>query len=371
MRTIFTSLLGFSLLLGVACSDGDPDNGGSAGASGSGTAGSGAAGSGQAGSGTAGSGAAGTTGSCVDPRTEPSLAPLTDAAGSGVWAGFQIDSGELFYGDLDGVYAQPIAGGARRTVLNQGVSMFKVMGDKVRVATATALREVPRAGGSATELNQLPLGHTAALLTPGGLVIHDQSFLEDEGTLSLLGYDGTAPSTIAAYTSKGGPPLHFAVLGDRLFFSAAPNNEQTKELMSVPLAGGTLAQVPVPSGLRFRGILGVVGSNLYAAAEDDFLKNTVMKIDAGGVVGSYVVNFGTAIRAVAAEGGVAIGGIEFLDLWKDGQAAGERVRCFEVGAGVSSPFPTIHDYAAAGKDVFFSIRTPEPNQNAIQRVTLP
>jgi hypothetical protein len=73
-------------------------------------------------------------------------------------------------------------------------------------------------------------------------VIDDQSFLEDEGTLSLLGYDSTAPSTIAAYASKGGPPLHFAVLGDRLFFSASPNDEQTKELMSVPLAGGTLTQ---------------------------------------------------------------------------------------------------------------------------------
>jgi hypothetical protein len=287
MRTIFPTLLSFSLLLGVACSDGDPDNSGSAGASGSGTAGSGTAGSGQAGSGAAGSGTAGATGACVDPRTEPSLVPLTpDAAGAGVWAGFQVDSGELFYGDLDGVYAQPLAGGARRTVLDQGVSMFKVMGDKVRLVAGAALREVPRAGGSATDLNQLPLGHTAALLTPGGLVIHDQSLLDDGGTLSLLGYDGSAPSPIATYTSDGSPS-HFAVLGDRLFFDTRPLNAPlyVRELMSVPLAGGTPTKIPMPSSdHQLKSFAGVVGDTLYVVAEDNFLKNTVMKIDAGGSV---------------------------------------------------------------------------------------
>jgi hypothetical protein len=359
-------VVGLSLFLAVACSDEDPSSpGGSAGSSG-------AAGSGTAGSG--GSNAGGSSGasgnSCVDPRTEPSLIPLTDAAGSGVWSGFQIDGGELFFQDLDGVYAQPLAGGARRTVYSGGASRFQVVGDKVRFVQGLELREVSHTGGNATTLNQIPTGHSAALFTPGGLVIHDQSLLVDDGKLSLLGYDGAAPVAIAPYSSKI-PPDNFALLQGRIFFRVGLG-DFVSQLVSVPLAGGQVTPTEMPTGLRFQRILGVAGSSLYAAAEDDFLKNTVLKIDVNGAItASYVVSSGTAMAAVEAEGGVAIGGIEFLDLWRDGQPAAERVRCFQVGAGVSSPFPTIHDYAASGKDVFLSIRTPEPNQNAIQQIPLP
>lgn len=354
------------LALSSACSNDDPAGGGTGG---SGTAGSGAAGS----AGAAGSGAAGTSsGSCVDPRMEASLIPLTAAAGSGVWDGFQIDGDSLYFRDLDGLYAQPLSGGAKTTLLDKGTNAFAVQGDAVRFVSGITYGSVPKTGGATTTLNTLPAGTTAALLLADGLVVHDQSLVDkDGGTLQLLPAAGGDPVAIGTYASKN-PPFDFARVGDSLFFSATPVDTQIKELFFMPVAGGSATMVAMPAGLGFRAVIGVVGDSLYAVAEDDFFKNTVLRVNAGGSISAtYVPSSGTAMRAFAVPGGVGIGGVQFLDVWSDATKQATRVKCFQVGAGVSSPYPTIHDWAASGSDVFLSIRTPEPNQNAVQRMTLP
>lgn len=360
------------LALGSACSSEDtPPDSGASGAAGSGAGGTGAGGSGTGGSGTGGSGTGGTSGTCVDPRMEASLLPLTPAAGSGVWSGFQIDEGTLYFGDLDGVYAQPLAGGSRTTVFPKGASLFQVQGPDLRYVSGNTFGSLPKTGGGMTT-SMLDAGLTPVLITSLGLVAHDQSLLaKDGGHLTLKSFGGGPAVSLVSYASKL-PPRDFANVGDKLFFSTTPVDEQKKELVLTSLSADAPVTIPMPTGLVLDAVIGVVGDALFAVAKDDFLKSTVLRFSASGaLVGSYVVSSGTPLRAFPVPSGVGIGGIQFLDVWPDGAATANRVRCFQVGAGVSSPFPTIHDWAANGSDTFLSIRTPEPSQNAIQRVTLP
>lgn len=299
--------------------------------------------------------------------------PLEDGAGSGVFEGLTIDGSTAFFSDLAGIYAQPLSGGARTKIADTG-GTFRVNGDTVHYIEGTRkLRSVPTAGGTSTDIievsveqNLLALGTSFAVST--NKLLGSSS---DQGILYSISYSNGAAATLASFTSKL-PPFPVVVAQDRIFFGSTPVDANSKVLSSLPISGGTPVPVALPAGSTFADVLGVVGDSVYVSAVDDFLKSQVFKLDStGAIVASYTPSSGTPTTAAGVPGGVAIGGIQFLDVWQDGASTGERIRCFQVGDGVSSQYPTIHGYAASGSEVFLSIRTPEPSMNAIQRLSLP
>lgn len=354
----------------VACGD-DDDSGANSGGSGGSAGSSGSSNNG----GSSAAGNAGTAGStCVDLINEPAVLAYSESPGSFVYTDLAVDGADLLFLGSDGISQVPISGGSA-SVLSDSGGIFRVVDTEVYFFNSyTKLYKIPRTGGTSSLVGEFEQGQVILGLGPNAAVATDKLLGDglDNGNLLVMPYTGGTATQITNFQSKL-QPFQLVITEDKVFFGTKPTDSfGPGALAMASLAGGETTLVALPAGLSYVGGLGYVNGFVYVSAADEFLKETIFKLDgSGNIVGQYTVSNGTAMNAFAVTGGVGIGGIEFLDVWPDGSDSATRARCFLVGAGVDSPYTTIQGYAANGSDVFISIANSNPDKRGIAKVTLP